>query len=225
LSPRERFNACPPINRFRFKESLWNRFDSELTPGTDSAAALIFEEPAMPTYIALLRGINVSGHKLIKMAALRRSLTALGLTKVQTYLQSGNVVFKTASDSADALSGKIEQKILHDFGFTVPVLLRTAQELAKVIVRNPFLKDPAVDQSKLHVTFLSDIPPRKALAELSPLLATSEQLQMGGREIYLHCPNGYGNTKVSNVAIEKKLALRATTRNWNTTKALLTLAE
>ena len=179
----------------------------------------------MPTYIAMLRGINVSGHKIIKMDALRASLTKLGFNEVQTYLQSGNVIFKTASDSAAGVSGKIEQRILRDFGFVVPVLLRTAKELAKVVARNPFLKDPSLDQSRFHVSFLSGAPSKTACAELAPLITGAEQIHVAGREIYLYCPNGYGNSKISNVAIEKRLSLPATTRNWNTTKTLLTLAK
>ena len=144
---------------------------------------------------------------------------------IKTYVQSGNVVFETANDSAVSLSKKIERKILGDFGFLVPIFLRTAKELEKIIQRNPFLKVPAIDHSKLHVTFLSDDSPQTALEQLQPLAKPPEQFHVLGREIYLYCPNGYGNTKLSNTAIEKKLSVGATTRNWKTVNTLLAMAQ
>ncbi|HTA28879.1 MAG TPA: DUF1697 domain-containing protein [Candidatus Cybelea sp.] len=178
----------------------------------------------MPTYIAMLRGINVSGHNPVKMEQLRAAFGSLGFANVKTYVQSGNVVFE-AKGPASELSAKIEEKILCDFGFAVPVLLKTAKEMADIVKRNPFLKDKAIDQSKLHVTFLSGTPPKTALELLQPLARGEEQLRVLDREIYLYCPDGYGNTKLNNTAIEKKLSCRATTRNWNTTKTLLAMAE
>lgn len=177
----------------------------------------------MPTHVAMLRGINVSGHKVIKMDQLRASFAALGFSNIKTYVQSGNVVFEAAKDSAASLSKQIEEKILRDFGFSVPVFLKTAKELEEIIKRNPFLTDPAIDHSKLHVTFLSDTPPKTALEQLQPLAIKPEQFHIMGREIYLYCPNGYGRTKLSNSAIEKKLSVGATTRNWTTTNTLLAM--
>jgi len=179
----------------------------------------------MSNYIAMLRGINVSGHNIIKMERLRACFAALGLANVKTYVQSGNVVFEAAQDAAGVLSGKIAQKILSDFGYSVPVLLKTFKEMEKIIKRNPFLKAPGIDHSKLHVTFLAAEPPPMALEKLQPLAEKPERLHITGREIYLYCPNGYGNTKLSNTAIEKKLSVGATTRNWKTVNALLAMAQ
>ena len=179
----------------------------------------------MPTHIAMLRGINVSGHKIIKMERLRACFAALGFSNVKTYVQSGNVIFEAANDSPAGLSQKIEQNISRDFGFSVPVFLRTAEEMGEIIQRNPFLKDAALDQSKLHITFLSDAPPKTALEQLQPLATKPEQLRILGREIYLFCPNGYGKTKLSNTAIEKKLSVGATTRNWRTVNTLLAMTK
>jgi uncharacterized protein (DUF1697 family) len=179
----------------------------------------------MRTYIAMLRGINVSGKKIVKMDQLRASLSKLGFTNVKTYVQSGNIIFETPNDSASALSAKIEQMMEREFGFSVPVFLKTSREMEEVIKRNPFVKDSAIDQSKLHVTFLSGVPPTTASELLRPLAVASEQFQISGREIFLYCPNGYGNTKLSNTAIEKKLSLGATPRNWTTTKTLLAMAQ
>src|SRR6266481_8741056 len=160
----------------------------------------------MPTYIAMLRGINVSGHKVIKMETLRSSFGALKLSNVQTYVQSGNVIFGCGDGSVAALCEKIEQRILRDFGFSVPVFLRTAKELQEIIRDNPFLRENDVDHSKLHVTFLSDAAPKMALEALQPLAAQSERFRVLGRQVYLYCPDGYGRTKLSNTAIEKKLS-------------------
>ncbi len=179
----------------------------------------------MPTYIAMLRGINVSGHKIVKMEKLRGSFSALGFGDVQTYVQSGNVVFEAKSDSAASVAKKIEEKIKRDFGFSVPVFLTTPERMAETIKRNPFLKSAEIDQSKLHVTFLSADAPKTASEQLQPLAVTPEQFHIIGWEIYLYCPNGYGNTKLSNTTIEKKLSVGATTRNWKTVNALLAMAK
>src|SRR6266478_2811968 len=106
----------------------------------------------MTCYIAMLRGINVSGQKIIKMERLRASFQALGFTNVQTYVQSGNVVFKAATKSTAGIARRIETRISDDFGFDVPVFLKTAEQLGEIVKGNPFVKDPAIDQSRLHVT-------------------------------------------------------------------------
>jgi uncharacterized protein (DUF1697 family) len=178
---------------------------------------------AMPAYIAMLRGINVSGHKAIKMESLRASFAKLGFRGVQTYVQSGNVIFNSAAKAAGLLE-KIEKAIQEDFSFKVPVVLKTADELADIVKRNPFLKIPDADESKLHVTFLSNDPPKNAEALLQPHVTKPEEFHIDGRAVYLFCPNGYGRTKLTNTAIEKKFSCRATTRNWNTTKTLLKMA-
>ncbi len=177
----------------------------------------------MTTYVAMLRGINVSGHKIIKMERLRAVFEELGFAHVKTYVQSGNVIFETDKTPA-GLAGTIERKILAEFGFEVPVLTKSAKELKDIVGRSPFVKDPAIDKAKLHVTFLANDPPRNALELLQPLAAGTEQVRIAGRAVYLYCPNGYGNTKLSNTAIEKRLSCRATTRNWATTNKLLEMA-
>lgn len=178
----------------------------------------------MTTYIAMLRGINVSGHKIIKMERLRAMFEAMGFGQVRTYVQSGNVIFET-DEPAASLSAKIQKRILKDFGFEVPVLTKSAKELADIVKLNPFVKEKGLDETKWHVTFLADDPPKNALEMLQPLAAEAEKVCIVVRAIYLHCPNGYGNTKLTNTTIEKKLSCGATTRNWNTTKTLLGMAE
>jgi uncharacterized protein (DUF1697 family) len=174
----------------------------------------------MTSYVAMLRGINVSGHKLIKMEQLRASFEGLGFAEVRTYVQSGNVLFRTRSIAEASIARRIEERISHDFGFAVPVFLRTAKELTDIVDGNPFLKDRAVDHSKLHVTFLSAVAPGTAAKNLEPLAIEPDRFHISHQEVYLYCPGGYGNTKLSNSAIEKKLGLGATTRNWKSVNAL-----
>jgi uncharacterized protein (DUF1697 family) len=176
-------------------------------------------------YVALLRGINVSGHKPIKMEPLRASFEALGFQKVQTYVQSGNVIFEAGEGDDARWAQAIGKRILADFGFAVPVLLKTSAELQRIVRGNPFLKQPGIDDSKLHVTFLSAEAPKLAGMDLESLAVKPEQFRVKGSEIYLYCPNGYGQTKLSNTAIEKKLGVQATTRNWKSVNALLALAQ
>ncbi len=177
----------------------------------------------MPIYIAMLRGINVSGHKVIKMEALRASFAALGFRRVETYVQSGNVVFETAETSLTTLSRNLGRRILHDFGFPISIVLRTSKDLETIIRRNPFAKKKALDATKLHVTFLS-APPTTALKSLQALSAEPDQFRIGRQEIYLYCPAGYGRTKLSNNAIERMLSVSATTRNWKTLNKLAEMA-
>ena len=179
----------------------------------------------MPVYLAMLRGINVSGHKLIPMERLRASLAGQGFDAVRTYIQSGNIVFHAARQSSDGLAKRIAGNIVDDFGFSVPVLIRTAAEMAAVTQGNPFLPAAGLDESKLHVTFLADTAPAAAEKTLAALAAKTEQFRVFGREVYLYLPDGYGNTKLSNSAIEKKLSVPATTRNWKTVTVLSAMTQ
>ena len=179
---------------------------------------------AVPAYIAMLRGINVSGQKIVRMELLRASCEALGLRDVETYVQSGNIVFGATQKAPSALAKRISDAILHDFGFAVPTLVKTKEEMERVIKRNPFLKEAGIDISKLHVTFLSGPLPANSLKVLRALQAKPDRFHLGRQEIYLHCPSGYGRTKLSNTAIEKALASSGTTRNWRTAVTLFEMA-
>src|SRR5207244_1581421 len=179
-------------------------------------------EAIMMTYIAMLRGINVGCGKVVKMERLRASFAALGFGEVRTYVHSGNVVFQ--SERKSELTRTIEAKIQRDFGFIVPVLIKMSKELAQIVRANPLLRVKGIDLSKLHVTFLSAAPPKTAARVLEDLATTRERFQILNREIYLYCPDGYGNSKLTNNTIEKKFSLVATTRNWRTVSALLEMA-
>lgn len=174
----------------------------------------------MAIYISMLRGINVSGHKRIKMDQLRKSFEALGFAQVKTYIQSGNVVFKTGKTSTSALSKKIEEKILGDFGFSVSVVSKSSDEMGKTIANNPFLKEPGVDREKLHVTFMSEAPAPAALKKLAELMAAPDQLRCFGSELFFYLPNGVSKSVLMNKPVDRLLAVVITTRNWRTVNSL-----
>ena len=168
----------------------------------------------------MLRGVNVSGKK-VEMEKLRQNYLALGLTKVRSYIQSGNVIFETANSNIPKIAGEIEKRIGKVFGFDIAVLIRTESEIKDLIESNPFARK---DASNLHVTFLRDKPIQVPQDELIQAKSKAEDFSVSGREIYLFCPDGYGRTKLSNSFFEKKLKVLATTRNWNTVNTLLSMA-
>jgi uncharacterized protein (DUF1697 family) len=182
------------------------------------------EKLNMPTLISMLRGINVSGQKTIRMAELKTIYESLGYTRVTTYVQSGNVVFDCADQDVSALSGSLEKEIARRFGFSVGVIVRHSADFGRVIASNPFVTHRNEDPQKLHVTFLASLPSAVALNNLKGPVDTTDEYFLSGTEIYLFCPNGYGKTKLSNSFFEKKLSVLATTRNWKTVTALYSLA-
>jgi uncharacterized protein (DUF1697 family) len=168
--------------------------------------------------VALLRGINLGARNKIGMADLRELFAALGAGDVKTHLQSGNVVFKGAVEAS-----AIEARIKRDLGLDIAVLVRTSAQLDKVVKGNPFankVKHP----KQLHVTFLMESPPAARVKELDPERSPGDEFAVVGREVYLHTPNGYGVSKLSNAYFEKKLGVAGTSRNWNTVTALAELA-
>lgn len=179
----------------------------------------------MTTYISILRGINVSGHKMVKMDALKEMYKRLKFKNIQSYIQSGNVVFQSDSAPVAVLEKKIRKEILKSFAFDVPVLVREVEEIRQVLKNNPFVSKRKEDISRLHVTFLSDEPQKDALVKASAVSYAPDEFIVKGRTVYLFCPDGYGNTKLNNTFFENKFKLTATTRNWKTTSELLVIAE
>jgi len=170
------------------------------------------------TYAALLRGVNVGARNPVPMASLRASVEALGFDQVSTYLQSGNVVFRAASQPESRPATTLATAIRRTFGLDITVLVRTREQLGRVQGANPFLarrRDPAT----LHVTFLASRP-SAAVTRSLPTRSGPDELEVHGREVYLWCPNGYGRTKLTNTWIEQRLSTRATTRNWRTVVAV-----
>ena len=178
----------------------------------------------MATFISILRGINVSGHNLIPMDALREMYKNLGFSNITTYVQSGNVVFTSLNTEPENLETKITQQLKNDFVCDVPVIVLTVDKLQQIIDDNPFSKDSSKEQTFLHVTFLSSKPDMQAVKTIEEKKLAGEEIAVTDHAVYLYCPNGYGNTKLSNTFLETKLKVGATTRNWKTTNKLLEIA-
>jgi uncharacterized protein (DUF1697 family) len=174
------------------------------------------------TYVALLRGINLGSRNKVAMAHLRTLFLALGAEDVATYVQSGNVVFKSRSRTPAELTQAIEERIGRDLGLSVTVLLRTDAELLRVLAVNPFAEHGEV--TNVHVTFLAERPDPARVRELEAKGFEPDEFRVVGREVYLHCPNGYGRSKLSNAYVEKALGVAATTRNWRTVTKVAELA-
>lgn len=179
----------------------------------------------METYISILRGINVSGKKMIKMAELLKTYEGLNLKNVKTYIQSGNVIFQDKKTKSLNLEKKISKQIFNDFHFEVPVLVKEKNELVTVLKSNPFVNKRKEDTTKLHVTFLSTEPDLMDLEKIKNGVYNGDEFILSGKTIYLFCPDGYGRTKLTNNFFENKLKVVATTRNWNTLNQLLEIAE
>lgn len=178
----------------------------------------------MKTYIALLRGINVSGQKIIKMEALRKSLEVLDLADVSTYIQSGNILFRSALNDARPLEELLHDHIEKQFGFGVSVIVVTPDDLRAVIAQNPF-EGEQIEEPQPYVSFLSDEPSEQNLEALQAMDFQQDRFISIDKTLYIHYADGAGKTKLSNAVIERKLKLTSTARNWKTVKKLLELAE
>jgi uncharacterized protein (DUF1697 family) len=183
------------------------------------------DRAAMAVAISLLRGVNVGGHHKIGMGELRELYEALGLRHAQTYVQSGNVVFRTGARDFTRLSKRIADAIEQRFAFRPGVILRTAADLRGVIAANPFASRRDLDPSRLLVQFLASEPPADVRERILRIESEPEELRMGGRELYIYYPNGIARPKVPWTFIEKILQTPCTGRNWNTVRKLLEMAE
>jgi uncharacterized protein (DUF1697 family) len=160
------------------------------------------------------------------MAALRAMFEEMNYGDVVTYIQSGNVIFKTAKATDDkALAKTIEEAIHKTFQSVVPVIIRSLLEMEHAIALNPMVAEKDIDKEKLHITFLAEHPLPANLALIKQYDYTPDKFIILQKEVYLYCPNGYGNTKLNNNFFENKLKVRATTRNWKTVNKLVELAK
>lgn len=173
-------------------------------------------------YVALLRGINVGGKHAVPMAKLAELFVGLGCASVRTYIQSGNVVFEVASARASTIAAEAAASIERTFGFPVPVVVRSAAELAAVVAA-PLL-GPGDDLDHLTVAFLSALPEPARVAALDPARSLPDSFEVRGREIFVRCPNGYGQTKLTNAYFDSKLGVVSTARNWRTILQLHAMA-
>jgi uncharacterized protein (DUF1697 family) len=179
----------------------------------------------MTVAISMLRGVNLGPHRRIKMDALREVYESLGLKEPQTYVQSGNVLFKTRAQKLEPLAKRIEDAFERRFGFRADVIVRTSSELREVIAKNPFAARKGLDPARLLVTFLATDPGEEARARIRQIKAEPEELWIEGRELFIYFPNGLARPKLSIPLIERTLKTSGTGRNWNSVQKLLEMAE
>lgn len=175
----------------------------------------------MKKYIAILRGINVSGQKLMKMAELKTYLKDLNFNNVSTYIQSGNISFESGSSNQKEMEAQIGNKIKEKYDFEVPIIVKSAEEMKRIAENNPFLNHRQEDSSKLYVTFLADEPDIELVNKFRTINYAPDEFIVVEKVLYGFVPVSYGNTKFSNNFIESKLKTTATTRNWKTVLKLL----
>ncbi|WP_405575376.1 DUF1697 domain-containing protein [Winogradskyella sp. Asnod2-B02-A] len=176
----------------------------------------------MQTYIALLRGINVGGHKKVPMAELRELLTKSGLQSVKTYIQSGNVIFQSINDDLKFLENSIQKSILDHFGFEVPIMVRARDELSVIFSNCPFSD---AKKAESYFVMLSEIPQEILVKEASQKTYPDDDYVILNDCIYLFCAKGYGRAKFNLSYFEKKLNVNATARNYKTMVKLLSLSQ
>lgn len=167
-------------------------------------------------HVALLRGINVGGHRKVGMPALAKIFTDLGYEGVQTYIQSGNVVFRAHVTDGAGLEAAIEAH----FGFPVGVALRSGAEWALAVRSNPYPLQAAADGSKVHLALLSAEPDAEGIASLQAVPRGLDNWHLDGRNLYLDLPNGAGRTRLDHATLERRLGMQVTVRNWKTVLAL-----
>jgi uncharacterized protein (DUF1697 family) len=178
----------------------------------------------MKTYIAFLRGINVGGQKKVKMADLKLLFEGLNFKNALTYIQSGNIVFKSNKTDIKKLEKSIADKIVEQYKFVSEVIIKTPAELKYILNNNPFIKQKK-DPQRNYITFLYSQPLKENINKLFEIKNPPEEFIIDGDIVFFFSPNGYGNAKMNNNFFEKKLKLRATTRNWKTVNKLFELSQ
>lgn len=176
-------------------------------------------------YVALLRGINVSGQKLIKMTELKAMFEKIGFSDVVTYIQSGNIVFTSEIKLIKDIQATIKKGILEHFGFDIDVQVLEANKLNQIQQNHPFLKGNEDQLKAIYYTLLAEKPKEELTNELKQLDQNVEFFKIADEVVYCFYPNGYGNSKWNNLFFEKKLKVSCTTRNFNTMQKLVELSE
>lgn len=176
----------------------------------------------MIRYVALIRGINVTGNNLIKMERLRAMFEACGFSNVRTYIQSGNVVFDSKKPAARC-AANIEKSLAAELGKPIAVHVRTSAQLGAIIAANPFAKEKNIEPARLAVSFLSGPAAKDRLAALKAVESGRDRFVARGNEIYVHCPDGFGRSKLA-AALDRVLTTKSTSRNWNTVTTLFEMA-
>ena len=178
----------------------------------------------LTTHIALLRGINVGGHRSVGMTDLRNFLTKLGFDDVRSLLQSGNLVFDSRARIGAELERFLEAEALKRFALEIDFFVRAPEEWKSMIRQNPFRKEAELDPAHLVVMLLKSPPRAEDVAALQEGISGPEIVQAKGRQLYAFYPNGIGRSRLTNAVIERKLG-RCTGRNWNTVLKLAVLAK
>ncbi len=176
----------------------------------------------MNGYVALLRGVNVGGKNILPMKDLAAMFTAAGCTQVQTYIQSGNVVFRAAPGRTKLIAAEVAEQIESAFGLRVPLVMRSASQMSEVVASNPFLGE---SEEFLHAYFLADSPALDNVAKLDPDRSSPDRFIVREQEIFVHLPNGMARTKLTNAYFDSKLNTTSTARNWRTVKKLNTILQ
>lgn len=180
----------------------------------------------MPVLISMLRGVNLGPHNRIKMDALRALCTSLKFEDVRTYVQSGNVIFRSKQQKNEAeVAKKVQSAIEREYGFRPEVIIRTPEQMRQTIQANPFGQRVKMEPSKVLVTFLASEPDAEARAALSKLKEYPEELHLEGRELFIYFPNGAGKSKLPWSSLDKRLKTAGTARNWNSVLQILEIAE
>ncbi len=179
---------------------------------------------SMKTYISMLRAINVGGQNKIPMLELKQLCETLSFTGVATYVQSGNVVFDSNLQEPGEVAARIEARLEGAYGAKISVFVRTPADFRRILDGNPFLTGRNETSTFLHVTFLYRAPTPAQWAQLKGPEGTGDEFFPDLQEVFLFCPAGYGRTKLNNSFFERRLSIPATTRNWNTVRALYKLS-
>ena len=179
----------------------------------------------MTRYVSLFRGINVGGHQTVRMDALKELHTSLNLQDVQTYIQSGNVVFASDNPDVTMIQKDIEDGFAQKFGFQVKVMVRTAGEFNKMVENNPFQNQPIRELKWVVAIFLASDPISTALEDIQKTYTGPEEIHIIGKEAFIYYPEGLGRSKLTNTFLEKKLKAAGTARNWNTVLRLQKMME
>lgn len=172
-------------------------------------------------HVALLRGINVGGKHIVKMANLRRLFEAAGATEVATHLQSGNVIFRAARTRLGAIARRVDAALENEFGFSAPIVTRRGAEFAAAVEAYPFTA-PAKER---HIGFCATEPTAVAIASLDPNRSPPDRFAIDDSHVYLHCPNGMARTKLTNDYFDRALGTTTTFRNWNTAQRLIEMIQ
>lgn len=181
------------------------------------------ENRRMTRYISILRGINVGGKRKILMADLRQLFKKLGFSNTTSYIQSGNIIFDYEKNvEVKELEDKIQEAIFKAYGFEVPVIIRSVNEIEHSISNNPFLNSNEIE--RLHLTFLKETPDTINLEQINEYNFPSDDFNIMGKNVFIYCSEKYSDSKLTNTFFEKKLKVTATTRNWKTVNKLFEIA-